>query len=60
MTKFSINDEVFLAGFSLRDALFVWKINRDKADVTYTCSAIKGRDEKVYTDKQIYFQADLY
>lgn len=62
MKKFNINDEVYQAGkFGLRTALFVWKINHDKdGSVTYTCSATKGRDEQIYTDKQIYFLADLY
>jgi hypothetical protein len=62
MKKFSINDEVYQAGkFGLRIALFVWKINRNTdGTVTYTCSTTKGRDEQVYTDKEIYFLADLY
>jgi len=61
MIKFKINDEVHKAGFGIREMLFVWKINHGtNGDVTYTCSATKGRDEKVYTDKEIYYQEDLY
>lgn len=62
MTKFSINDEVYLAGkFGLRVPLYVWKINHEKdGSVTYTCSATKGRDEAAYTIKQIYYLAELY
>jgi hypothetical protein len=62
MKKFAINDEVYEAGkFGLRVALFVWKINRDaKGLITYTCSAIKGRNEEEYTDKQIYALAELF
>ena len=60
MTKFKINDEVYKAGFSLREMLFVWKINHDPdGSVTYTCSATKGRDEKTYTNKEIYYREDL-
>ncbi|KGO92415.1 hypothetical protein [Flavobacterium subsaxonicum] len=62
MIKFSINDEVYQAGkFGLRTALTVWKINHNTdGSVTYTCSANKGRDEAVYTDKEVYYLADLY
>lgn len=60
MAKFNINDEVYQAGFGLKDALFVWKINHEKTGVTYTCSAIKGRDEKVYNDKQVYTLAEFF
>jgi len=62
MTKFSINDEVYQAGkFGLRVALFVWKINHNNdGSVTYTCSANKGRDENIYTDKEVYYLADLW
>lgn len=62
MIKFNINDEVYQAGkFGLRIALYVWKINHAKdGSVTYTCSANKGRDEEIYTDKQVYSLAELY
>lgn len=62
MKKFSINDEVYQAGqFGLKVALFVWKINHEKnGDTTYNCSAIKGRNEEVYTEKQIYYLTELY
>ena len=62
MTKFSINDEVYQAGkFGLRVALFVWKINHNNdGSVTYTCSSNKGRDENIYTDKEVYYLADLW
>lgn len=62
MKKFSINDEVYEAGkFGLRIPLFVWKINHDKdGAITYTCSGTKGRDENIYTTKQIYYLAELY
>ena len=61
MKKFNINDEVYKAGFSLRDMLFVWKINHDTdGTITYTCSATKGRDEKIYTNREIFYQEELY
>jgi protein involved in sex pheromone biosynthesis len=62
MKKFSINDEVYQAGqFGLKVALFVWKINHGKdGETTYNCSAIKGRNEEIYTEKQIYYLTELY
>ncbi|ALM48473.1 hypothetical protein AMR72_05900 [Flavobacterium psychrophilum] len=62
MKKFHINDEVYEAGkFGLKSAIFVWKINRSKeGETTYTCSAIKGRNEEEFTEKQIYFLAELW
>lgn len=62
MIKFSINDEVYQAGkFGLRVALTVWKINHNKdGSVSYNCSANKGRDEQAYTDKEVYYLAELY
>lgn len=62
MKKFSINDEVYQAGkFGLKVALFVWKINTNTdGTVTYTCSQTKGKDEKNYTDKEVYPLAELY
>ncbi|RYD69958.1 MAG: hypothetical protein EOO45_04970 [Flavobacterium sp.] len=62
MKKFSINDEVYEAGrFGLRVALFVWKINRTTdGNFTYTCSSVKGRDEKIYGVREISLLADLY
>jgi len=62
MIKFSINDVVYQAGkFGLKVPLTVWKINHNKdGSVTYNCSANKGRDEEVYTDKQVYYLIDLY
>jgi hypothetical protein len=62
MKKFSINDEVYQAGqFGIRIALFVWKINHDKdGSTTYTCSPTKGRNEEIYTEKQIYALAELF
>lgn len=62
MKKFSVNDEVYEAGrFGLRVPLFVWKINREKdGTVTYTCSSVKGRDEKVYGVREIDLLVDLY
>lgn len=62
MKKFNINDEVYQAGkFGLRVPLFVWKINRaTDGTVTYTCSNTKGKDEKNYTDKEVYFLTELF
>jgi len=62
MKKFSINDEVYEAGrFGLRIMLYVWKINNNTdGSATYTCSSVKGRDEKMYKDNEISLLADLY
>lgn len=62
MTKFDINDEVYLAGrWGAKTPIYVWKINRKKdGSITYTCSADKGRNEKVYTDKEIYYLSELF
>jgi hypothetical protein len=47
--------------FGLRVPLFVWKINRaTDGTVTYTCSNTKGKDEKNYTDKEVYFLTELF
>ncbi|MFD2602012.1 MULTISPECIES: hypothetical protein [Flavobacterium] len=62
MKKFSINDEVYRAGqFGNKIALFVWKINHETGGkTTYTCSHDKGRNEEIYTEKQIYYLSELY
>lgn len=62
MKKFSINDEVYQAGlFGNKVPLFVWKINHEKdGATTYTCSPTKGRNEEVFTEKQIYYLTELY
>lgn len=62
MKKFNINDEVYQAGqFGNRIALFVWKINHEKnGTVTYNCSPIKGRNEEVFTEKEIYALSELF
>ena len=62
MTKFNINDEVYVAGkFGLKTPIYVWKINQKKdGSVSYTCSATKGKDEKRYSEKEIYYLAELF
>ncbi|NDI98197.1 hypothetical protein GWA97_03830 [Flavobacterium sp. LaA7.5] len=62
MIKFNINDEVYIAGkFGLKTPIYVWKINHEaNGDITYTCSASKGKDEKSYTINQIYYLSELY